>query len=188
RLTKEWTSPVYAFYLPTPSIKYVTERRCHVFKCLAKGCKHAVCRFLDTRDRGSTGNMRRHVRTCWGEGVYNTILNADTLEEACAGVKGHVRNGSIALVFGRNKKGYSHQPHTKFETKAEIVCWVSESLCLFDIITDRGFQSLMKMGRPGYYLPHPTTVSRDVLSTYQHAKAYDGELNFATDAWTSPNH
>ena len=76
------------------------EQHCHVFKCLAKGCKHAVCRFLDTRDRGSTGNMRRHVRTCWGEDVYNTILNADTLEEAHAGVKGHVRNGSIALVFG----------------------------------------------------------------------------------------
>ena len=59
-----------------------------------------MCRFLDTRDRGSTGNMRRHVWTCWGKDVYNTILNADTLEEARAGVKGHVRNGSIALVFG----------------------------------------------------------------------------------------
>jgi len=46
--------------------------------------------------------------------------------------------------------------------RAEIVRWVSESLCPFDIITDRGFQSLMKTGRPGYYLPHPTTVSRDV--------------------------
>jgi len=46
--------------------------------------------------------------------------------------------------------------------RAEIVRWVSESLHPFDIITDRGFQSLMKTGRPGYYLPHPTTVSRDV--------------------------
>ena len=123
--------------------------------------------------------MRRHVRSCWGEDVYHTVLNADTLEDAHAGVKEHIRNGSITLAFGQNKKGFSHQPHTKFETKwgdpnsllallmssfdrAEIVRWVSESLHPFDIITDRGFQSLMKTGRPGYYLPHPTTVSRDV--------------------------
>jgi len=76
-----------------------------------------VRQFLDTGDRGSTGNMRRHVRSCWGEDVYHTVLNADTLEDAHAGVKEHIRNGSITLAFGQNKKGFSHQPHTKFETK-----------------------------------------------------------------------
>ena len=37
--------------------------------------------------------------------------------------------------------------------RAEIVCWVSESLQLFSIVEDRGFQSLMKTGRPAYYIP-----------------------------------
>lgn len=46
--------------------------------------------------------------------------------------------------------------------RAEIVCWVSESLQPFSIIEDRGFQSLMKTGRPAYYIPSRWTVSRDV--------------------------
>jgi hypothetical protein len=33
-------------------------------------------------------------------------------------------------------------------------------------VKDRGFQSLMKTGRPGYRLPSPQTVSRDVKSVF----------------------
>src|SRR5258708_30806906 len=47
-------------------------------------------------------------------------------------------------------------------TRAEIVRWVSESLRPFEIVQDRGFQSLMKTGRPEYYIPSKSTVSRDV--------------------------
>jgi hypothetical protein len=46
--------------------------------------------------------------------------------------------------------------------RAEIVRWVSESLRPFKIVEDRGFQSLMKTGRPEYYIPSASTVSRDV--------------------------
>jgi hypothetical protein len=46
--------------------------------------------------------------------------------------------------------------------RAEIVRWVSESLRPFAIVEDRGFKSLMKTGRPEYYLPSQSTVSRDV--------------------------
>jgi len=72
----------------------------------------------------------------------------------------------------------------------------------------------MKTGRPEYYIPSPSTVSRDVRMVFARTrqriasmlqvseclqqtkrekgltevKKYDGELNFATDAWTSPNH
>jgi hypothetical protein len=42
------------------------------------------------------------------------------------------------------------------------VRWVSESLRPFSIVKDRGFLCLMKTGRPEYYLPLPSTVSRDV--------------------------
>jgi hypothetical protein len=54
----------------------------------------------------------------------------------------------------------------------------------------------MKTGRPGYYIPSPTTVSRDtkkVFATVRNRLAkmlqqHEGKLNFSTDGWTSPNH
>jgi coproporphyrinogen III oxidase len=54
----------------------------------------------------------------------------------------------------------------------------------------------MKTGRPEYYIPSPTTVSRDVKQVFVNVRRriakmlreHDGQLNFATDAWTSPNH
>jgi hypothetical protein len=54
----------------------------------------------------------------------------------------------------------------------------------------------MKTGRPDYYIPSPTTVSRDVKRVFANVRKciakmlqeHNGKLNFATDAWTSPNH
>ena len=54
----------------------------------------------------------------------------------------------------------------------------------------------MKTGRPEYHIPSEQTVSRDVKQVFVHARKciakllqeYEGQLNFATDAWTSPNH
>ena len=92
---------------------------------------------------------------------------------------------------------------------------MSESLRPFAIVEDRGFKSLMKTGRPEYYLPSKSTVSRDVRLVFVNVRKrmakmmqvsryytqslaatilnilpqeYEGNLNFATDAWTSPNH
>ncbi|KAH9953764.1 hypothetical protein BC827DRAFT_1145505, partial [Russula dissimulans] len=54
RLTKEWTSPIYAFFQPRPSIEFVNGRRCHEFRCTAPQCKGRGSRpcnvhcFLDT--------------------------------------------------------------------------------------------------------------------------------------------
>jgi hypothetical protein len=50
--------------------------------------------------------------------------------------------------------------------RAEIVRWVAESKRPFKIVKDRGFQSLMKTGRPAYYIPSPETVSRDVKMVF----------------------
>ena len=84
----------------------------------------------------------------------------------------------------------------KLINRAEIVRWVAESKRPFTIVNDRGFQSLMKTGRPDYHIPSEHTVSRDVKQAFVHARKrvakmlqeYEGQLNFATDAWTSPNH
>lgn len=70
----------------------------------------------------------------------------------------------------------------------------------------------MKTGRPGYWIPHPTTVARDVKRAFAKTRQriaellqvrllgvcercadgceqkYPGRLHFATDGWTSGNH
>ena len=72
----------------------------------------------------------------------------------------------------------------------------------------------MKTGRPEYHIPSPETVSRDVRNVFVNVRKriakmlqvssvkdliiikthlwrtqeHNGALNFATDAWTSPNH
>jgi hypothetical protein len=91
------------------------------------------------------------------------------------------------------------------------VRWVCENARPFNIVSDRSFHSLMKTGRPEYYIPSPSTVSRDVRQVFlrtrnriskmlnvsdrieiinktYHVQDTEGKLSFATDAWTSPNH
>ena len=49
---------------------------------------------------------------------------------------------------------------------AQIVRWVAENMWPFTVVKDQGFQSLMKTGRPGYYIPSPATVSRNVKNVF----------------------
>ncbi|PBK81825.1 hypothetical protein ARMGADRAFT_947656, partial [Armillaria gallica] len=137
-----------------------------------------------------TGKMQKHIYLCWGPEVLDLADNMDDLEGAQKVVKAHSKSGTITLIFewlkGKGKVTYSHCTHTKTETH----------LCPFNIIKDCGFNCLMKTGWPSYYLPHPTTISCDIKT--QHAynrrsiltchQEYDGDLSFATDAWTSPNY
>jgi hypothetical protein len=43
---------------------------------------------------------------------------------------------------------------------------VCENARPFNIVSDRGFNSLMKTGRPEHYIPSPSTVSRDVRQVF----------------------
>ncbi|KAI6039697.1 hypothetical protein EDC04DRAFT_2867899 [Pisolithus marmoratus] len=196
---RDWKAPIYAFYSPVPIIEHISGRCCHVFKCLTKSCKHCVWCFLDTGDRASTSNMWKHVKSCWGENILKAVNEAAGLDIARDVIKNYTINGSITMTFeqkGKGKLTYSHQQHTKAEVCVEIVRWVAENLQPYEIMKDRGFQSLMKTGRPEYYLPHPSTVSHDVKIVFAKTwnriakilQAYDGALNFGTDAWMSPNH
>ena len=79
------------------------------------------------------------------------------------------KTGSISKAFERKGKGrvtYSSRQHTRAETRVELVRWVAQSLRPFNIVKDLGFQALMKTGRPGYYLPSPKTVARDVKMVF----------------------
>jgi hypothetical protein len=118
---KEWVSPVYAFFEPTPHVIERDGRRAHEFKCAARGCKATVRRYLDKKDARSTGNMRKHVKSCWGDGVMSAADDAkDANEVRTKIVAGILRDGSITTSFERKGKGkvmYSHRQHTRAETK-----------------------------------------------------------------------
>jgi hypothetical protein len=60
--------------------------------------------------------------------------------------------------------------------RAEIVRWVSESVRPFSIVEDRGFLMLMKTGRPEFYIPSASTVSRDVRLVFARARQRIGKM------------
>ena len=93
----------------------------HEFKCGACGCKGTVRRYLDTKDAGSTGNLRRHAKLCWGIDVVSAADDAKNADEVRMSIcPGLLRDGSITTAFKRKGKGkvtYSHRQHTRQETK-----------------------------------------------------------------------
>jgi hypothetical protein len=177
RLAKEWTAPIYAFFQPVPQVRHIDGRRCHTFLCAAKAClnrSREVNRYLDKGDRKSTSNMRKHAKKCWGDDV---VKHADAAKDAAEvrqkTVAGVLNPQSITVAFARKAKDkvtYMHRQHTTTETRAEIVRWVSESVRPFEIVKDRGFQTLMKTGCPEYHIPSPSTVSRDVKKVFVKAR------------------
>ncbi|SJL03663.1 uncharacterized protein ARMOST_16509 [Armillaria ostoyae] len=207
KMMTKWTSPMYAFYSPIPEIEYRDGRKCHIFRCTAQAnvtrCGHRIVRYLDTKDAQSTSNLRKHARKCWGEDVIKEADEAGTLDAARTLLRKDAgsdkRNGSITSHFARQGKGrvtYSHRQHTKQESRAEHVRWIAESSRPFAIVKDRGYNCLMKTGRPSCYVPSPSTVARDVKTVFGNTRQrisemlqeHEGDLHFATDAWTSPNH
>lgn len=120
-MMKSWTSPIYAFYEPVPSIDYVDGRRSHIFKCMAHGCKFKSRQYLDTKDKSSTGNMVQHVKGCWGDECWAAASVCHTAEEARESVtKPYSHSGSITASFSQTGKGkvtYSHRNHMKAKTK-----------------------------------------------------------------------
>jgi hypothetical protein len=126
------------------------------------------------------------MKSCWGPDAVNAADRTQNVTEACDSVVEPLsKDRPIMVIFKRVGKGkvlYSHRQHTKTEAKyvpsltyiyiwpqnnrAEIIRWVTESVQPFEIIKDRCFQSLMKTGRPEYYIPSPSTVSHDVRMVF----------------------
>jgi hypothetical protein len=73
------------------------------------------------KDAKSTGNMHKHVKTCWGDEVLDAANEAkDVGEVRTKIVKSIQRSGSITAAFERKGKGkvtYNHRAHTKAETR-----------------------------------------------------------------------
>jgi hypothetical protein len=169
--------------------------------CATESCKsRGVRRYLDKGDAKSTSNMHKHAKKCWGADIImsaDNAKNANDVRETT--VKGILNPQMITAAFkrqGKDKVKISHRQHTKTESRAEIVWWIAKSKRPFNIVSDCGFQNLMKTGRPEYYIPSPETVSRDVKKVFANAQKrianmlqeHEDTLSFATDAWTSLNH
>lgn len=120
RLSRDWSSVVYAFYHPDVKIHEANGKRAHVFRCLKGNCNARIRRWLDKTDKHSTGNLRKHVKACWGE---EALASADALgsaQKAREGVKSYVRSGDLTLAFKRTGKGkitYSVRQHSRTETR-----------------------------------------------------------------------
>ena len=115
----ERNSPVYAFF-ENPKLVDQRGRPAHEFKCHRRGCAAMVRHYLDTKDVGSTGNLQRHARMCWGTAVVDaadSAANADEVRKAI--IPNILKDGSISMAF-KLKKGtttYSHHQHTREQTK-----------------------------------------------------------------------
>ena len=164
-----------------PLIDYVKDRRVHVFICGAQPCKgngkygQQVRRYLDTGDKKSTSNLRRHARGCWGDEVVKAADNTkDVFAAREAMAKVMKRDGSITSAFERigkqNQITYSHRQHTSAEVRVEVVRWVAEKMRPFLIVSDPSLLKLLKTGRPDYRMPSPHTVSRDVKNVFMHCR------------------
>ncbi len=88
-------------------------------------------------------------------------------------VGGILRSGSITTYFERKdseKVTYSRCAHTRIEVQTEFAKWVCQSVRLFSIVKDRGLLSLLKTGRPGYYIPSPSTVACNVKTVFSQSR------------------
>ncbi|KAF8798677.1 hypothetical protein BYT27DRAFT_7122876 [Phlegmacium glaucopus] len=179
RLSKEWNSSIYVFFKQIPSITYIKDRRVHIFECAAarcldKGNGRMVRRYLDTGDAKSTSNLRKHAKICWGDEAVAAADNTKSIQAAREALENMVSvNSSITEAFkcvAKGKVTYSHRQHTTTKARAEIVRWVAESKQPFQVVNDRGFQSLMKTGRPSYHIPSAETVSHDVKKIFVQAR------------------
>ncbi|KAK0429990.1 hypothetical protein EV421DRAFT_1913592 [Armillaria borealis] len=154
KLVKLWKAPVYAFFASVPDIAYDDDNY--------------------TADAGSTGALRRHIRKCWGDDILAATDATKDLTKSRKIIdkelgKRKPKNGSIVSMlkrFGSKVISYSTCVHTKTEVRAECMRWCAESLRPFNLFADRGFKSLMKMGQPQHYIPHPMTVSCNTKTVF----------------------
>jgi hypothetical protein len=129
-MARDWTSPIYGFFEARPAIETVDARRCHEFKCAAPHCKgkgphpRIVRRYLDKADRGSTSNLHKHAKNCWGEDIVSKALETKkelTINEVRESLgKAKLQDGTITALFERKSKGnvsFSMKQHTYTETR-----------------------------------------------------------------------
>ena len=116
---EDWNSPIYAFFHPVPTVGYHDGRRYHEFHCFKSACRKTIHQFLDKKDAGSTSNLHKHAKICWGLDTVKAAMAVKSAPEARE-ILSKSKDGSIAAAFqvkGKGKVTYSHRQHTQTETK-----------------------------------------------------------------------
>ena len=119
-MKRKWKAPVYAFFEPDQGIEFIDGRTVHVFKCANTGCRHLVRRYLTSRDKTSTNNLRKHVRKCWGVEALEAADQTSTMANAKDCVERYRRTGNLKVAFGAAGKKtfrYSTIQHSPTETR-----------------------------------------------------------------------
>ena len=125
RLSKEWTAPIYAFFHATPVVLYINEHRLHAFQCIAKHCRakngRDVRRYLDTSDRRSTSNLRKHAKVCWGDDQVDAADQTKDVAVARRAIDvSKLKDGSLTASFkrvGQGKVTYTHRQRNPTEAR-----------------------------------------------------------------------
>lgn len=121
RVRTRWDAHVYAFYKPEVKIEYNKKgQRVHVFQCAGPRCKSEIRRNTESKDATSTGNLRTHVKRCWGVEALQAAECAKSFQDARREVQAYVRTGDITQSFarlGQGKVTYSTRQHTSVETR-----------------------------------------------------------------------
>ena len=112
-LKTTWRSSVYGFFKSDVEIGHEKDCKFHLFRCAAKKCKGSgvVRRYLDSKDRAGTSNLRAHAIKCFGLDVVDAVANK---------TKTGPRDGSIFAAFarpGQQPVMISHRPLTSEETR-----------------------------------------------------------------------
>ncbi|THU92517.1 hypothetical protein K435DRAFT_582132, partial [Dendrothele bispora CBS 962.96] len=147
--------------------------------------------YLNRGDHLSMSNLKKHALNCFGK---------DAVEAAVQGVKEAASSQrNIYLMFaglGNKVVSISHRMHTNTERRAAVVRWVTESCRPIWITENHKLRELMLTGRPQAEFSRPKRVTKDIKTAFEHCSGhirqllqnYPGQLSFATDCWTSPNH
>ena len=130
-MARDWTSPIYGFFEARPAIEVVDGRCCHEFKCTAPHCKgkgikpRIVRHYLDKADKGSTSNMHKHAKNCWGGEILSKaletkkVLTISKVRKSLSEAK--LQDGTITAMFERKGKEsvtFSSKQHTYLETQS----------------------------------------------------------------------
>ncbi|KAI0289430.1 hypothetical protein BC826DRAFT_890805, partial [Russula brevipes] len=118
RLKTSWRSSVYGFFKPDVEIGSESGRKFHLFRCASKMCKGSgsVRRYLDSKDRAATSNLKSHATRCFGIDAVNAAANSTSAADR--------RNGSIFAAFshpGQQSVTVSHREHTNEQTRYKLL-------------------------------------------------------------------
>ena len=77
-----------------------------------------------------------------------------------------------------------------------LVKWVTENNCPINIVNNHKLQNLLMASQPSIKLSSNQTISQDISASFLKChncvakllQDHPGQLHFATDTWTSPNH